>query len=199
MSMMQINPTRYFWPISEKKGKQAELFLLSQSLNLQCSALTSFPKAVLGRVYLEESVYINTLCLNPSLCSLEIPKPMPGQRVMVWAHGFGAGLAFFYKNYPLLQQLDGWTFYAFDWLGMGRSSRVTFPRLSTSTNRVGQAEDFFVESLEKWRQRLELDKMILAGHSFGGYLCSAYAEKYPNRIEQLILISPGLTCALPLN
>jgi len=32
--------------------------------------------------------------------------------------------------------------------------------------------------------------MIIAGHSIGGYMSVAYAEKYPERVERLILISP---------
>lgn len=32
--------------------------------------------------------------------------------------------------------------------------------------------------------------MILAGHSFGGYMAAAYCERYPDRVERLILISP---------
>ena len=32
--------------------------------------------------------------------------------------------------------------------------------------------------------------MILCGHSLGGYLGVAYAEKYPQRLERLVLISP---------
>lgn len=52
------------------------------------------------------------------------------------------------------------------------------------------AEDFFVESLEEWRKRNRIDKMILAGHSMGGYLSVAYVERYPEHVDQLILLSP---------
>ena len=55
---------------------------------------------------------------------------------------------------------------------------------------VSSAESFFVESLESWRQAHNLKKMTLAGHSMGGYLSVAYAERYPQYVEKLILLSP---------
>ena len=65
--------------------------------------------------------------------------------------------------------------YAFDVLGFGRSSRPKFD----STPDV--AEEKFIESIENWRKAVNLDKVILMGHSFGGYLASSYALKYPDK------------------
>ena len=36
----------------------------------------------------------------------------------------------------------------------------------------------------------KIEKIVLSGHSFGGYIAVAYAERYPERIDQLILLSP---------
>jgi pimeloyl-ACP methyl ester carboxylesterase len=33
--------------------------------------------------------------------------------------------------------------------------------------------------------------MTLLGHSLGGYLGTVYALKYPDRVDRLILASPG--------
>ena len=43
--------------------------------------------------------------------------------------------------------------------------------------------------------------MRLVGHSLGGYLAVAYAERFPERVERLVLLSPvGLPQApLPLD
>jgi cardiolipin-specific phospholipase len=48
-----------------------------------------------------------------------------------------------------------------------------------------------VESLEAWRKAHNIPKMTLAAHSMGGYMSVAYCEKYPERVERLILISPA--------
>jgi cardiolipin-specific phospholipase len=56
--------------------------------------------------------------------------------------------------------------------------------------RVKRAEDFFVDSLEAWREKGGYEKMTLIGHSLGGYLSAAYTLKYPSRVDRLILISP---------
>lgn len=32
---------------------------------------------------------------------------------------------------------------------------------------------------------------ILAGHSFGGYICGHYAVKHPQHIKKLLMLSPA--------
>lgn len=65
--------------------------------------------------------------------------------------------------------------YAFDLLGFGRSSR---PQFDTDAE---VAENQFVESIEEWRRKIGLDRMILLGHNLGGFLAAAYSLKYPSR------------------
>ena len=48
-----------------------------------------------------------------------------------------------------------------------------------------------VEDLEALRTHLKLDRIILAGHSWGGMLAMAYAVAHPDRVDRLILISSG--------
>ena len=53
-----------------------------------------------------------------------------------------------------------------------------------------QAENFFLDAFESWRTKLNLEKMVLCGHSFGGYLNTVYSLRHPDRVEKLILASP---------
>jgi pimeloyl-ACP methyl ester carboxylesterase len=42
----------------------------------------------------------------------------------------------------------------------------------------------FVESVESWRQALQLKKpFILLGHSLGGFVAASYAFKYPDQVK----------------
>lgn len=123
-----------------------------------------------------------------------VSPPAPGERAIVVCHGYGAGLAFFFRNYLSLSQIPNSKIYAIDWLGMGGSSRPDFkfkhtPKTSVK-DVVRASEDFFIEGLEEWRQIQQIEKMVLVGHSLGGYLSTAYALKYPERVEKLILVSP---------
>jgi proline iminopeptidase len=51
--------------------------------------------------------------------------------------------------------------------------------------------DGFVEDLETLRAELGLERLNLVAHSMGAVLASAYAAKYPDRIERLVLLAPA--------
>jgi len=135
--------------------------------------------------------YLNTLSIKSLSPSSAAPPPA------VVLHGYGAGIGFFFPNYPSLATWAGHRgtdIYALDWLGMGRSARVPFhvkAKRDDITGRVREAESFFVNSLEEWRDKMGLDKMTLIGHSLGAYFSVAYALRYPTRVHKLILLSPA--------
>jgi len=135
--------------------------------------------------------YLNSLSIKATNPSPSAPPPA------VILHGYGAGLGFFFRNFPTLAMWAGsrgTDVYALDWLGMGRSARVPF-RIRAKRNdipgRVREAESFFVDSLEEWRSKMGVEKMTLIGHSLGAYFSAAYALRYPTRVHKLILLSPA--------
>jgi cardiolipin-specific phospholipase len=135
--------------------------------------------------------YLNSLSIKSTNSSPNAPPPA------VLLHGYGAGLGFFFRNFPALATWAGnrgTDVYALDWLGMGRSARVPF-RIKAGRDdipgRVREAESFFVDSLEEWRAKMGLEKMTLVGHSLGAYFSVAYALRFPTRVHKLILLSPA--------
>ena len=111
--------------------------------------------------------YINTLSILPTASQSTTVAPV------VLLHGYGAGLGFFFQNFSAL---GAWSerrrapVYALDWLGMGRSARVPFKvhaKRDDIPRRVAEAEGFFINSLEEWREKMGLQKMTLVGHSLG--------------------------------
>jgi pimeloyl-ACP methyl ester carboxylesterase len=108
----------------------------------------------------------------------------PSNPPMILLHGYcGSGLIF----YKIIKGLsEKYYIYLVDHLGMGRSSRPSFKAFSTF-----EAESFFVEALEMFRQEVGLESFILAGHSFGGYISGCYSLRYPTRVTKLLLLSPA--------
>jgi cardiolipin-specific phospholipase len=135
--------------------------------------------------------WLNMFAMTPTAPRADAPPPV------VVLHGYGAGLGFFFLNFPTLAQwvgVRGAPVYALDWLGMGRSARPAFrvrARRDDVHARVEEAEDFFLDALEDWRARMGLERMTLVGHSLGGYLSAAYALRHPERVAKLVLLSPA--------
>ncbi|CAK0798682.1 unnamed protein product, partial [Prorocentrum cordatum] len=55
-------------------------------------------------------------------------------------------------------------------------------------------EERVVAMIESWREHVGIGRMVLVGHSIGGFLAFTYAERHPQRIDRLVLCSP---CGLP--
>jgi proline iminopeptidase len=51
--------------------------------------------------------------------------------------------------------------------------------------------------LERIRQILGEEKLVLIGHSFGGFLASLYAAEFPERVKALVLVAPASVLVMP--
>ncbi|XP_042884729.1 (Lyso)-N-acylphosphatidylethanolamine lipase-like [Penaeus japonicus] len=119
-----------------------------------------------------EDSHIWTLSFNEE--SAKVP--------LVLLHGFGSGVGLWCLNYDAFALKR--PVYAIDIVGFGRSSRPQFTRDPL------EAEREFITTIEAWREKMNLEKFILLGHSFGGFLAASYSIKHPERVSHLVLADP---------
>lgn len=109
-------------------------------------------------------------------------------------HGPLAGLEPLSKNYK---------FFYYDQRGCGKSARP-FDRFESSNYYANMKNlertlgiGAQVADIERIRRILGQDKLILMGHSFGGFLAAMYAAEFPEHVEALVLVAPAGVLVLP--
>jgi proline iminopeptidase len=124
-----------------------------------------------------------------------------GRPVLV-IHG-GPGIPYTQPWKGLEPLTDRYRFYYYDQRGCGQSSHPidTFASKNYYENmtRLDQTLGLGAQiaDIERIRQILGEEKLILVGHSFGGMIASLYAAEFPERVEALILIAPAETLVMP--
>ena len=78
---------------------------------------------------------------------------------------------------------SGFDVYVYDELGSGRSERLSDPR--------GYTLERDARDLEQIRRKIGTERVILIGHSYGANIAAAYAASHPDRVERMVLSSPG--------
>ena len=142
-------------------------------------------------------ILISTACLTCSAQNSKSPNLFPIQEGFVDSHGAliyyesvgrgtplmivhgGPGASHDYFLPYLLPLMRTNRLVFIDERGSGKSSKLEDPRQYTIANMV--------EDIEAVRQALDLGKISLLGHSFGGVLVQAYAFKYQKNLSHLIL------------
>jgi proline iminopeptidase len=87
--------------------------------------------------------------------------------------------------------------------GSGRSDRpvdrlalAAFPvQAALLDGAVGLARQ--IQDIEELRRALGAEKVLLVGHSFGGFLAALYAAEFPDRVGKLLLLAPADVLRLP--
>lgn len=68
-------------------------------------------------------------------------------------------------------------------VGTGASARLPDPR--------GYSRERDAADLEALRQSLDLPRLLLVGHSYGGTVAAQYAADHPDRVAGMVLLSPA--------
>lgn len=127
-------------------------------------------------VTIDEGCHIRTVIVEP-------PDPSHASNTpVVLVHGFLGALGIFIKNINALSKTR--RVFLFDLMGFGRSSRVALQ------GNAMEVEKAYVNSIEKWRQKVGIDKFVLVGCSFGGFMSFAYTLRHPEQVRHLILVDP---------
>ncbi|PID61389.1 MAG: 2-succinyl-6-hydroxy-2,4-cyclohexadiene-1-carboxylate synthase [Ignavibacteriae bacterium] len=120
-------------------------------------------------------IKINDISLNVSFNKNKLKNKTP----ILFLHGFTGSLndwLFIKKNLP-----ENFTPILIDLIGHGKSSSPKNIEKYTFENQV--------KLIRELLNTLNLNKIILVGYSMGGRLALSFAEKYPNHVEALVLIS----------
>jgi proline iminopeptidase len=124
-----------------------------------------------------------------------------GRNVLI-VHG-GPGYPFA-QPWPGLEPLTNeHKFHYYDQRGCGQSTRPIdtfsstnyYQNMKTLDQTLGLGAQ--VADIERIRQILGEEKLILIGHSFGGFLASLYAAEFPERVEAMILVAPADVLVMP--
>jgi len=127
-------------------------------------------------VEIGNGVIVHTVILQAiSLSASELSQPP-----IVLLHGTGGGAACYHKLCAKLFRYR--VVYAIDIPGFGLSSRLKFPA------DPERCEAQLLDIIEQWRMKMKLEKMVLVGHSLGGYISAIYAIKHFSKVRRLILI-----------
>ena len=123
-------------------------------------------------------------------------------RNVVIVHG-GPGAPYI-EPWTGLKPLTGtYRFHYYDQRGCGESTRPIdtfssnnyYENMTTLDRTLGLGAQ--IADIERIRRLLDEDKLILIGHSWGGFLAALYAAEFPDRVDALILISPADVLVMP--
>lgn len=124
-----------------------------------------------------------------------------GRNVLV-VHG-GPGMPFTQPAEGLSLLADEYQIHYYDQRGCGNSTRPfdrfdspnLYENMQVLDRILGLGAQ--IADIERIRQILGDEKLILVGHSWGGFLASLYAAEFPDHVEALILVAPANVLVMP--
>lgn len=92
---------------------------------------------------------------------------------------------------------DAFEIHLYDQRGCGKSTRPIdkfessnyYQNMMQMNGALGIAAH--IADIERIRRILGRDKLVLVGHSFGGFIATLYAAEFPERVAALVLVAPA--------
>jgi pimeloyl-ACP methyl ester carboxylesterase len=127
---------------------------------------------------LETYRYPESKLMNINGLNVHYYEKGEGDETLIFLHGNGANT----RHYDeLINSLSKhYRIIIMDYLGHGLTGSI-------NNDFSNQA---FIQFFENFINRLGLTKFHLAGHSMGGYWSLLYAQRNPNNVDKIILVSP---------
>ena len=150
-------------------------------------------------MFSSRALIVATLCLSATLLRAADPhagqtfKTSSGVSIYYEVIGDSGGTPLVVANggpgfdHTYLHLSDAWDVIAknrkvvlYDQRGNGRSSHIALGQSCTLRDQI--------EDLEAVRAQIGADRIDLLGHSWGGFLVMAYAARYPQHIQHLLIV-----------
>lgn len=153
-----------------------------------------------AEVSFEDGVEQSTWLVEPDV-TLAYSAVGQGRPVLVVHGGPGVPYANPWKGVQGLS--DDYKFYFYHQRGCGESSRPVdkfespnfFENMMVLDKALGIGAQ--VADIERARRILGEEKLLLVGHSYGGFLAALYAAEFPEHVEKLVLVAPAGLLQLP--
>jgi pimeloyl-ACP methyl ester carboxylesterase len=69
----------------------------------------------------------------------------------------------------------------------------SFPDVKRDQGDVIYPVDLLVDALEEMRKKYGVEQMVLLGHGFSTWIAAKYAQKFPDRVQGVVLLDPYAT------
>ncbi len=151
--------------------------------------------------------------LKPVGSTDEFWQVAPDAKLKYFTTGEGRNILFIHggPGIPTLTSIPGFDLLSdsyrvnyYDQRGVGRSTRPfdRFPAENNTWTNISLLESTLgisqqLADIERIRQLLGDDQLIVIGHSYGALLASLYAAEFPDNVDKLVLLNPADLLVFP--
>lgn len=139
-------------------------------------------------VHINQTIAMTHGDVRVDLHALHMKGEKEAAPVLFLIHGTAASSMSFVETMDALS--SSFDVYVVDLPGFGRSHvNKTFEEIAELYEE--DSADFHSDALVECMNALNIQRAYLCGHSFGGYVCTRFGKRHPERVLGLILIGPA--------